>query len=290
MIWNRACSEGPLIFAWRSCSRRLAAGERPRHERRRAARDWVPYCHRVGRGSIPFLWTRSGCILAVSCENDFRDGRRSWKPRAAVRPAVCCHDPIGQFTRGAFREAIEVASVRVCSASGEGRGLGLSVALDRAGITVFRDITFLAAGPASERSRSGLPGHHRSRWRRGTDAAGNLHAEGVAHRSPGSPRSGQPLGDRMGIARTLTGYHNRCADGDGPRDDGGCADARCDAGPRGSGTPSECGLVFVSGTQGGARRGRADPGLWGATALRLADGGHRRGALAIGTSRLVFDD
>ena len=30
-----------------------------------------------------------------------------------------------------------------------------SVALDRAGITVFRDITFLAAGPASERSRSG---------------------------------------------------------------------------------------------------------------------------------------
>src|SRR5438105_2356306 len=27
------------------------------------------------------------------------------------------------------------------------------VALDRAGITVFRDITFLAAGPASERSR-----------------------------------------------------------------------------------------------------------------------------------------
>src|SRR5258708_8722416 len=29
------------------------------------------------------------------------------------------------------------------------------VALDRAGITVFRGITFLAAGPASERSRSG---------------------------------------------------------------------------------------------------------------------------------------
>jgi hypothetical protein len=28
------------------------------------------------------------------------------------------------------------------------------VALDRAGMTVFRDITFLAAGPASERSRS----------------------------------------------------------------------------------------------------------------------------------------
>jgi hypothetical protein len=28
------------------------------------------------------------------------------------------------------------------------------IALDRAGITVFRDITFLAAGPASERSRS----------------------------------------------------------------------------------------------------------------------------------------
>jgi len=28
------------------------------------------------------------------------------------------------------------------------------VALDRAGITVFRDIVFLAAGPASERSRS----------------------------------------------------------------------------------------------------------------------------------------
>jgi hypothetical protein len=52
------------------------------------------------------------------------------------------------------------------------------------------------------------------------------------------------------------------------------------------GTPSECGLVFVSGTQGGARRGRADPGLWGATALRLADGGHRRGAPAIETSRL----
>src|SRR5262245_24990846 len=29
-----------------------------------------------------------------------------------------------------------------------------AVALDRAGITVFHDITFLAAGPASERSRS----------------------------------------------------------------------------------------------------------------------------------------
>ena len=29
-----------------------------------------------------------------------------------------------------------------------------SVALDRAGITVFRDITFLAACPASERERS----------------------------------------------------------------------------------------------------------------------------------------
>src|SRR5215510_5453036 len=29
-----------------------------------------------------------------------------------------------------------------------------SVALDRAGMMVFRDITFLAAGPASERSRS----------------------------------------------------------------------------------------------------------------------------------------
>jgi hypothetical protein len=27
------------------------------------------------------------------------------------------------------------------------------VALDRAGMTVFRDITFLAAGPASERGR-----------------------------------------------------------------------------------------------------------------------------------------
>jgi hypothetical protein len=27
------------------------------------------------------------------------------------------------------------------------------VALDRAGITVFRDLTFFAAGPASERSR-----------------------------------------------------------------------------------------------------------------------------------------
>jgi hypothetical protein len=28
------------------------------------------------------------------------------------------------------------------------------VALDRAGMTVFRDITFLEAGPASERNRS----------------------------------------------------------------------------------------------------------------------------------------
>ena len=32
-------------------------------------------------------------------------------------------------------------------------GAGSSVALDRAGMTVFRDITFLSAGPASERSR-----------------------------------------------------------------------------------------------------------------------------------------
>ena len=31
-------------------------------------------------------------------------------------------------------------------------------------------------------------------------------------------------------------------------------------------------------TQGGARRERADPGLWGATALRLAGGEDRRGA------------
>jgi hypothetical protein len=29
----------------------------------------------------------------------------------------------------------------------------MNIQLDRAGITVFRDITFLAAGPASERSR-----------------------------------------------------------------------------------------------------------------------------------------
>jgi hypothetical protein len=28
-----------------------------------------------------------------------------------------------------------------------------AIALDRAGMTVFRDMTFLAAGPASERSR-----------------------------------------------------------------------------------------------------------------------------------------
>ena len=34
------------------------------------------------------------------------------------------------------------------------RGSEPAVALDRAGIMAFRDITFLAAGPASERSRS----------------------------------------------------------------------------------------------------------------------------------------
>jgi hypothetical protein len=36
-----------------------------------------------------------------------------------------------------------------------------SVALDRAGITVFRDVTFLAAGPASERSRSASIPHRK---------------------------------------------------------------------------------------------------------------------------------
>jgi hypothetical protein len=41
----------------------------------------------------------------------------------------------------------------ILSGSGE-----QSVVLDRAGITVFRDITFLAAGPASERSRSARRG------------------------------------------------------------------------------------------------------------------------------------
>ncbi len=40
----------------------------------------------------------------------------------------------------------------------------LSVALDRAGMTVFRDITFLAAGPASERTRSAK--EQRWRWER----------------------------------------------------------------------------------------------------------------------------
>ena len=52
------------------------------------------------------------------------------------------------------------------------------------------------------------------------------------------------------------------------------------------GTPSECGLVCVSRTQGGARPQRADPGLGGATALRLADSEPRRDAPAIGTSTL----
>jgi hypothetical protein len=54
-------------------------------------------------------------------------------------------------------------------------------------------------------------------------------------------------------------------------------------GPEG-GTPSECGLRSLARTQGGARRQRADPGLWGATALRLAGGEDRRGDPAIGTS------
>ena len=52
------------------------------------------------------------------------------------------------------------------------------------------------------------------------------------------------------------------------------------------GTPSECGLVSVSRTQGNARPQRADPGLGGATALRLADSEPRRDAPAIGTSTL----
>lgn len=56
-------------------------------------------------------------------------------------------------------------------------------------------------------------------------------------------------------------------------------------GPKG-GTPSECGLLLLTRTQGGARRERADPGLWGATALRLAGGDDRRGVPAIGTSGL----
>src|SRR5262245_26832508 len=48
-----------------------------------------------------------------------------------------------------------------------------SAALDRAGMTVFRDIAFLAAGPASERSRSGTRdtrlrhGNRHPRLRRG---------------------------------------------------------------------------------------------------------------------------
>ncbi len=47
---------------------------------------------------------------------------------------------------------------------------------------------------------------------------GNLHAEGVAHHSPARVAAQRrTLGDQMEIARTLKGYHNRCADGAGRR-------------------------------------------------------------------------
>jgi hypothetical protein len=73
--------------------------------------------------------------------------------------------------------------------------------------------------PPVESCRSGLPGQRRTRWRRGTVAAGNLHAESVAHHSPGSPRR-RTLGDRMEIVGTLKGCHNRYAEDDAPPDDG----------------------------------------------------------------------
>src|ERR1019366_1939458 len=62
-----------------------------------------------------------------------------------------------------------------------------SVALDRAGITVFRDITFFAAGPASETSPAALPRHHEKE----PDRIGQRSetAEGVP-RKVGAPASG----------------------------------------------------------------------------------------------------
>ena len=49
---------------------------------------------------------------------------------------------------------IDQLSVAQRRASSGGIGEGTNNALDRAGITVFRDITFVAAGPANERCRS----------------------------------------------------------------------------------------------------------------------------------------
>jgi hypothetical protein len=46
-----------------------------------------------------------------------------------------------------------MAGTALKSALGVRGGREPCVAPDRTGITVFRDITFLAAGPASERSR-----------------------------------------------------------------------------------------------------------------------------------------
>src|SRR5205823_6977821 len=79
--------------------------------------------------------TPTRCLIQSS-----RSSRRRRMPR------------VDSQSRGSARHQLRklARSRSIC----EVRAAEQSVALDRAGITVFRDITFLAAGPASERSRS----------------------------------------------------------------------------------------------------------------------------------------
>src|SRR5260370_42084848 len=77
-----------------------------------------------------------------------------------------------------------------------------SVALDRAGITIFRDITFLAAGPASEGCRSaGLAVTHAMACRLRSTAGNSPSPRGDPDGVPPWPRTGP---DRCGHVALLS--------------------------------------------------------------------------------------
>ena len=88
----------------------------------------------------------------------------------------------------------------------------------------------------------------------------------------------------MGIARTLKGYYKQCADGDGRRPTCGWSVGCRAAGSTRVALLQSAAWFLCLRTKGNARPQRADPGLGGATALRLADSEPRRDAPAIGTS------
>ena len=87
---------------------------------------------------------RPATVREAGCRTCSKSGgEQTW--RAAIEPGE---------GKGVIQDCFSARySISIEASAGE-----RSVALDRAGIMTFRGFTFLAAGPASERSRSALEG------------------------------------------------------------------------------------------------------------------------------------